>query len=371
MRGEDQKPGALFSYVSLEDRVPATHPLRRIRRVADQVLRDLSSQFEALYSATGRPSIAPERQLRALLLQVFYTVRSERLLMEQLNYNLLFRWFVGLTLDEPVWDATTFTKNRDRLLAGDIATEFFRRVVAQARAAHLTSDEHFTVDGSLIEAWASHKSFVRKDGHPPDADQTPPSAPGDPDPGNPTVDFHKEKRSNATHQSATDPDARLYKKSRGREAKLAYLGHVLTENRNGIVVNVRLTQATGTAEREAALAMARELPGGTRRVTLGADKGYDAADFVESLRELQVTPHIAQNNTNRRSNIDERTTRHEGYAISQRKRKRVEEVFGWLKTIGTMRKVRHWGRDKVEWVFTLAVAAYNLVRMSKLLPEAA
>ena len=363
MRGSDQQPGNLFSYVSLEKRVPMTHPLRRIRTLADAALAALSSRFEQLYSTTGRPSIAPERLLRALLLQAFYTVRSERLLMEQLDYNLLFRWFVGLTVDEPVWDATTFTKNRDRLLAGEVAQEFFRQVVRQARAAGLTSDEHFTVDGTLIEAWAGHKSFVRKDGA---------TAPSDDDPGNPTVDFRQEKRSNATHQSTTDPEARLYKKSRGAEAKLAYLGHVVTENRHGLVVNARLTLATGTAEREAALAMAKELPGGTRRLTLGADKGYDAAGFVESLRELNVTPHVAQNVTEHRgSNVDGRTTRHAGYAISQRKRKRVEEVFGWLKTVGTLRKTRHRGHRTVEWVFTLAVAAYNLVRISRLLPLAA
>lgn len=372
MRGDDRQPESLFSYVSLEERVPRSHPLRRIRTLADAILTDLSPRFESIYSTNGRPSIAPERLLRALLLQIFYTVRSERQLMEQLDYNLLFRWFVGLGIDDPVWDATTFTKNRDHLLEGDIATEFFRHVVQQARAAHLTSDEHFTVDGTLIEAWAGQKSFVAKGEPAPGRDPEPPSsATGDSDPGNPTVNFHHEKRSNATHQSTTDPEARLYKKSRGSEAQLAYLGHVMTENRNGLVVNVCLTLATGTAEREAALAMARQLPGGSKRVTLGADKGYDAAEFIERLREMNVTPHVAQNTSRRRSNVDGRTTRHEGYAISQRKRKRVEEVFGWLKTVGLMRQVRHRGRATVEWIWTLAVAAYNLVRISRLLPQTA
>ena len=378
MRGEDQQPGALFSYVSLEERIPASHPLRAIRRLTDQILAELSPHLAMLYSTTGRPSIAPEKLLRALLLQAFYTIRSERQLMEQLDYNLLFRWFVGLSVDDRIWDVTVYTKNRDRLLEGDIATEFFRQVVAQARAAHLTSDEHFTVDGTLLEAWASHKSFVVKSATASSASDSDPKTPapptassGDPDAGNPMVDFRKEKRSNDTHQSTTDPESRLYKKSQGSEAKLAYLGHIVTENRNGLVVNACVTQATGTAEREAALAMARQLPGGTRRVTLGADKGYDAADFVEQLRELAVTPHVAQNTSRRRSAIDERTTRHEGYAISQRKRKRVEEVFGWLKTVGTMHKLRHRGRAKVEWVFTLAVSAYNLVRITRLLAQTA
>ena len=347
----------MVSYLSPEERVPERHPLRAIRRMTDEALQGLSAKFNELYSATGRPSIAPEKLLRALLLQVLYTVRSERLLMEQLQYNLLFRWFVGLNMDEPVWVATVFTKNRDRLLEGEIASLFFASVVAQARAADLLSDEHFSVDGTLIEAWASQKSFQRKD----QSEKPPPD-----DPGNPTVDFHGERRSNETHASTTDADARLARKSGGHESKLAYCGNVLIENRNGLVVDAELLQANGTAERDAALLMAERIEGG-KRVTVAADKGYDAKEFVREIRGMNVTPHVAQNDKRRGgSALDGRTTRHAGYTVSQVKRKRIEEVFGWLKTVGMLRKTRHRGVHKVGWVFTFAAAAYNLVRMRNL-----
>ena len=356
MRGDDQGQGAMWSYVSPEARVPQDHPLRAIRRMVDGVLTELSLRFAPLYAATGRPSIAPEKLLRALLLQVLYTVRSERLLMEQLDYNRLFRWFVGLEMDDPVWDHSVFTKNRERLLAGDIAQAFFERVLAQARQAHLLSTEHFTVDGTLIEAWAGQKSFKKKTGS---------AGPPLDDPGNPTVNFRGEARSNATHTSTTDPEARLAKKTRGHESQLAYQGHVLIENRSGVVVANCVSRASGIGERAAALLMVSELPR-PRRATLGADRGYDSADFVLALRGLGVTPHLAQNTSNRSSAIDCRTTRHLGYEVSQRTRKRVEEVFGWLKTIGLMRKTRHRGLRRVGWMFTFAVAVYNLVRLRRL-----
>ncbi|MGH2610190.1 MAG: IS5 family transposase [Tepidiformaceae bacterium] len=355
MRGDDTQQGAMFSYLSPEQRVPQDHPLRPIRTMVDEALRALSPRFETLYARVGRPSIAPEKLLRALVLQVLYTVRSERQLMEQLDYNLLFRWFVGLNLDDPVWDVTVFTKNRERLLAGDVAQAFFAQVLAQARARHLLSAEHFTVDGTLLEAWAGLKSFQR-------TGQTPP--PPD-DPGNPTVDFRGEARSNATHQSRTDPEARLYKKATGHEAKLAYLGHVLMENRHGLVVDTRVSLATGTAEREAALAMTAALPGRARK-TLGGDKGYDTRAFVDELRARAVTPHVAQHTTNRASALDGRTTRHPGYAISQRLRKRIEEIFGWGKTVGPLRKLKYRGRRRVGWLFTFVMAVYNLVRLRTL-----
>ena len=356
MRGDDLKQGAMFSYVSLEQRVPESHPLRSIRTMVDQALVELSPAFEGLYSRVGRPSIPPEKLLRALLLQVLYTIRSERMLMEQLDYNLLFRWFVGLGMDDSVWVPTVFSKNRDRLLEGDIAKEFFARVLDQAKNRRLLSSEHFTVDGTLIEAWAGQKSFRKKE----DTGDIPPD-----DPGNPTVDFHGEKRSNATHESTTDPEAKLFKKGKGREAKLSYMGHVLMENRNGLVVDAKLTTATGKAEREAALSMLEQVAE-SGRATVGADKGYDTKDFVAQVRALDVTPHVAQNTSGRRSAIDGRTTRHEGYNISQRIRKRVEEVFGWMKTIGLMRKTRHKGVDRVGWMFVFAAVAYNLIRMRKL-----
>ena len=358
MRGPDEQSQHLFSYVSPEKRVPVDHPLRAIRQITDRVLTKLSPTFTQLYAKIGRPSIAPEKLLRALLLQVLYTVRSERLLMEQLEYNLLFRWFVGLNVDDPVWDPTVFSKNRDRLLAGDVAAAFFQAVRAEAEARDLVSNEHFTVDGTLLEAWASLKSFKKVD----DPDPPPPD-----DPGNPTVDFHGERRTNDTHASTTDPDAKLARKGKGKEAKLSYTGHVLMENRNGLAVNVAVLHATGTAERDAALEMVVDIPN-LGRVTLGGDKNYDTADLVEALRELNITPHVAQNDTNRRSAIDARTTRHPGYAISQQKRKRVEEIFGWLKTVGGLGKLRHRGVERVEWIFTFAVAAYNLVRLRNLEP---
>lgn len=346
----------MFSYLSPEERVPATHPLRPIRLMVDEALKSLSRSFSGLYSAYGRPSIPPEKLLRALLLQVLYTVRSERMLMEQLEYNLLFRWFVGLNMDEDVWVPTVFTKNRDRLLEGDIAEKFFAQVLKQAREADLLSDEHFSVDGTLIEAWAGHKSFQRK-GQP-----TPPSD----DPGNPTVNFHGESRSNDTHESTTDPDARLARKSGGHESKLAFCGNVVIENRNGLVVDTELLQCNGTAERDAAMLMAERLPG-AERVTLGADKAYDTKDFVKEMRGMDVTPHVSQNHKRPGgSAIDGRTTRHEGYEVSQRKRKRIEEVFGWIKTVGVLRKTRHRGLEKLGWIFTFTAAAYNLVRMRNL-----
>jgi transposase len=355
MRGDHSEPDAMFSYISAAQRVPKDHPLRAIRTMVDDVLRRLWSDFERLYSHTGRPSIPPERLLRALLLQVLYSIRSERMLMEQLDYNLLFRWFVGLSMDDPIWDATVFTKNRDRLLRGDIAVRFFEQVLAEARERGLTSDEHFTVDGTLVEAWAGLKSLKRKDGS---DGQNPPD-----DPGNPTVNFHGQKRSNRTHGSTTDPDSLLARKGKSHEAKLYFMGHVVMENRGGLAVGARLTRATGYAEREAALAMVGEIPR-HRRISLAADKGYDAAEFVEDLREQHVTPHVAQKA--RYSAIDGQTTRHLTYQVSQRARKRVEEIFGWLKTVGMMRKVRHRGLPRVGWNFTFALAAYNLVRMRNL-----
>ena len=358
MRGQDTHQTAMFSYVSLEERVPSDHPLRTIRGMVDEALHSLSPLFSELYAPTGRESIPPERLLRALLLQVLYTIRSERQLMEQIHYNLLYRWFVNLNMDDSIWDVTVFTKNRDRLLEGEVAQAFFEQVLAQAQAAKLLSDDHFTVDGTLIEAWAGHKSFKRKD--------EPPAPPED-GTRNPTVNFKKEKRSNKTHQSTTDPEARLFKKSEGAGAQLCYMGHVLMENRNGLAVDARLTQATGTAERDACLEMLQEA-GGNRRITLGGDKNYDVHDFVDTLRNLNVTPHVAQNDTNRKSAIDGRTTRHPGYAVSMDKRKRVEEIFGWLKTVGLMRKTRHRGTENVGWMFTFSLAAYNLVRMRHLVP---
>ena len=361
MRGDDLQQNALFSYVSPEQRVPQDHPLRKLLPLVNAALGRMSRRFTALYARVGRPSIAPEKLLRALLLQILHTVRSERLLMERLNHDLLFRWFVGLNMDDPIWDATVYSKNRERLLHGDVAREFFRQVLVQAEGLKLLSDEHFTVDGTLIEAWASQKSFKPKTGG-----NAPPPQGGT----NPEVNFRGEKRCNDTHQSTTDPEARLCKKAKGQEAKLGYWGHVLMENRNGLAVDTRLTLATGTAEREAALAMVEKRVGAPR-ITLGGDKNYDTHDFVQELRQNRVTPHVAQNNRHRSSAIDARTTRHAGYAVSQKKRKRVEEIFGWMKTIGLMRKVRHRGRKLVEWMFTYTAAAYNLMRMTKLVGASA
>ena len=346
----------MFSYLSPEQRVPSDHPLRTVREITDRILGQMTNLFTQMYSTFGRPSIPPEKLLRSLLLQVLYTVRSERMLMEQLNYNLLFRWFVGLNMDDAVWDVTVFTKNRDRLLKADVAKKFFELVVAEAQALNLMSDEHFTVDGTLLEACASLKSFQKMDG----GEKAPPD-----DPGNATVNFHGEKRSNQTHASTTDPDAMLARKGAGKEAKMSYSGHVLMENRNGLVADVGVLQANGTAEREAALSMIENIPG-DHPVTVGADKGYDTQGFVEEARNRNATPHVAQNNKNRKSAIDGRTTRHPGYAVSQRKRKRVEEIFGWMKTVGGMRKLRHRGLELVGWMFTFSAAAYNLVRIRNL-----
>jgi transposase len=344
----------MFSYVSLEERVPQDHPLRAIRHITDRALERLSPRFGTLYLHFGRPSIPPERLLRALLLQALYTIRSERQLMEQLDYNLLFRWFVGLGIDEPVWAPTTFTKNRDRLLAGDIAAAFFEAVLIHADTKRLLSHEHFTVDGTLLEAWASQKSFRPRD-------EDPPTGGG----SNPGVDFHGQRRTNDTHQSTTDPDARLYKKARGREARLGYLGHVLMEHRSGLIVKTAVTPADGHGERDAALVMVEAMSGG--RITVAGDKGYDTRDCVAGLRSMDVTPHIAQHTTKRRSAIDGRTTRHPGYAVSQQKRKLVEQGFGWMKTVGGLRKLRHRGGALVTWIFTFTAAAYNIVRLRRLL----
>jgi transposase len=358
MRGEERQQTKLFSYVSPEQRIPPQHPIRTIRLLANRALGVLSPQFDALYAVGGRPSIPPEQLLRALLLQVLFTVRSERQLMERIDYDLMFRWFVGLELDEPVWDVTVFTKNRDRLLEGEIAQGFFGAVLAEAKQRQLLSPEHFTIDGTLVRAWAGQKSFQRRHGR---------KRPTD-DPGNPTVDFHDERRTNATHQSRTDPEARLAKKGAGHEAQLAYHAHVLMENRYGLAVGAMVTPAGGTAEAEAALDLLGGLPPRRGRRTLGGDKGYDTRGNVAAWRALGITPHVAQN-TKRRggSAIDERTTRHAGYAVSQHKRKRVEEIFGWLKTIGLQRQTRFRGTARVAWMFVFATAAYNLVRMTRLL----
>jgi transposase len=358
MRGDDQQTGYMFSYLSPEERVPTDHPLRAVRRLTDAALAELSGRFHQMYSEIGRPSIPPEQLLRALLLQLLYSVRSERMLIEQLHYNLLFRWFVGLSLDAPVWNHSTFSKNRERLLEAEVATAFLAAIVRQAAAAGLLSDDHFTIDGTLLEAWASQKSFRRKDAPPP-----PPA-----DPGNPTVDFRGDRRRNATHQSTTDPDARLYKKTAGAEARLGYLGHVVMENRSTLIVDAVVTPAVGTAERDAALYLVSRRPG-DHRITVGLDKAYDTRGFVAALRQLRATPHVAQwPTTDRRwSAIDGRTTRHAGYAISQRKRKQIEQSFGWMKTVARLRKLHHRGGERVEWVFTLTAAAYNLVRMRALI----
>jgi transposase len=360
MRGTDERSDSMFSYVSLEARVPADHPLRAIRRITDRALERLSPQFGRLYINFGRPSIPPEQLLRALLLQALYTIRSERQLIEQIDYNLLFRWFVGLGMDDAVWAATTFTKNRDRLLDGDIAAAFFDAVLIHADTERLLSDEHFTVDGTLLEAWASQKSFRPRDGDPTSGD------------GNPTVNFHGQRRRNATHRSTTDPDARLYKKARGKEARLGYLGHVLMEHRSGLIINATVTPADGHGERDAAVQMVGDLPG-RHRITIAADKAYDTRDFIANLRAMSATPHVAQYSVtaHRGSAIDGRTVRHAGYAVSQRKRKLVEQGFGWMKTIGGLRKLRHRGGRLVTWIFTFTAAAYNIVRLRRLLPATA
>ena len=363
MRGDEQVQNEMFSYITPAQRIPQTHPLRPIRKMVDTVLKDLSPEFDAMYSGVGRPSVPPEQLLRALLLQLLYTVRSERMLMEQLNYNLLFRWFVGLTMDDEIWDPTVFTKNRDRLMEAEVARLFFNRVLEQARQNQLLSNEHFTVDGTLIEAWAGQKSFQKK---------TEKKKPKSPDgPSNPTVDFRGQQRRNDTHESRTDPDARLFRKGRNLTSQLCYMGHVLMDNRHGLATDAMVSTAGGSAERDAALTMLKR----RRRkglVTVGADKAYDTRGFIASVRQLGVTPHVAQNIERLGGTaIDGRTVRHPGYAISQYKRKRVEEIFGWMKTVATMRKTRHRGRAKVDWMFTFAAAAYNLIRMRNILVEPA
>ncbi len=364
MRGCDDRTGSLFSYVDLERRIRSDHPLRTIRRLVDDALSSMDSTFSDLYSAFGRPSIAPERLLRAMLLQAFYSIRSERQLMERLNHDLLFRWFVGLGIDDTVCDPSTFSKNRDRLLEGDVAAQFLTAILALPRVRRLLSQEHFSVDGTLIEAWASMKSFKPKETGDPD-DKDPPQG------RNPEVDFRGQRRSNETHVSTTDPEARLYRKGSGMEAKLCFMGHALMENRHGLIVDACVTQADGHAERTAALAMIEPRADRPNRITLGADKAYDAQDFVNELRSMNVTPHVAQNTSRRRSAIDGRVTRHAGYALSQKIRKRIEEAFGWSKEIAGMGKTRFRGRARVGLAFSFVAAAYNLVRLPRLLEEGA
>jgi transposase len=361
VRGGDDRTGELFSYVDLEARVRADHPLRVIRAIVNEALAALEREFAVLYSRIGRPSIPPEKLLRAMLLQAFYSIRSERQLMERLEYDLLFRWFVGLGVDDPVWDHSVFSKNRDRLLEGDIAAKFLAAVLAQPRVKTLLSSDHFSVDGTLIEAWASMKSFKPRDGS-----DEPPADDG----RNAEVNFHGQKRSNETHASTTDPDARLYRKGRGKEAKLCFIGHGLMENRSALLVDTCLTPANGHAERVAALHMIEPRADRPRPITLGGDKNFDVEDFVNELRAMNVTPHVAQNTSSRRSAIDGRTTRHDGYAVSQRIRKRIEEAFGWIKTVAGQEKTRFKGVARVGWAFTFAAAAYNLVRLPRLLAEA-
>ena len=360
MRGGDVRTGELFSYVDLEARVRKDHLLRAIRQIVNEALVLLEQDFAALYSPIGRPSIAPEKLLRAMLLQAFYSIRSERLLMERLEYDLLFRWFVDIGIDDPAWDHSVFSKNRDRLLDGDIAAKFLGAILSHPKVKRLLSTDHFSVDGTLIEAWASMKSFKPKDGS-----DEPPSESG----RNAEADFHGEKRSNETHASTTDPDAKLYRKGKGKEAKLSFMGHGLMENRHGLLVNAYLTEATGYAERIAALHMIEPFSDRPQAITLGADKAYDTKDFVRDLRSMKVTPHVAQNVNGRRSAIDGRTTRHPGYKVSLRIRKRIEEAFGWIKTVAGQDKTKFRGRDRVGWAFTFAAAAYNLVRLPKLMTE--
>jgi len=355
MRKPDHQQSRLFYSFCPESLIPADHPLRPIKIMVEEALKGLNEQFAKMYSSFGRPGIPPERLLKGLLLQILFTIRSERALMEHIRFNLLYRWFVGLDLQDVVWDPSTFSKNRDRLIEADIALEFLQKILSKANEEALLSAAHFSVDGTLLEAWASLKSFRPKDAPP---SEEPPAQRG----RNEEVDFHGEKRSNATHASTTDPEAKLAKKGKGKEAKLSYTGHVLMENRNGLAVDVDVTQATGTCEREAAIEMIEQIPG-DNRVSVGADKAYDTKGFVNQCRANNVVPHVAQK---KNSAIDARTTRHEGYAVSLRKRKRIEEIFGWLKTVGCLRKIRHRGATKVKWIFTFAVAAYNLVRMRSL-----
>ncbi len=364
MRGLTDHQISMFSVIPIDSWIEEKHPLRGISALVEPILTEMSREFDAIYATTGRPSIPPEQLLKALLLQVLYSLRSEGQLLEHLRFNLLYRWFVGLRPDSRIWDETVFSKNRDRLLNGEIASKFFQRVLAVAKVSDLVSNDHFSVDGTQIHAWASHKSFQAKE-----SDKKDDAGPSDP--GNPTVNFHGEKRTNETHESKTDPESKLYKKSKGSEAKLSYLGHAMMENRNGIVVDARVTEANGTAERDAAMGMAMNTPGEHRK-TMGADKNYDTKDFVAVAGTLNITPHVAQN-TDRRggSAIDERTTRHKGYEISQQKRKLIEEVFGWLKTVGPMRRPHLRGLRKMSWWFKFSVAVYNLVRIRNLKEQAA
>jgi len=363
MRGGDGRSGSLFSYVDLEARVGKNHPLRTIRQLVDEALSGLEKEFSALYSPMRRPSIPPEKLLRAMLLQAFYSIRSERQLMDRLDFDLLFRWFVGLGIDDAVWDHSTFSKNRDRLLEGDIAVKFLNAILGQPKVKRLLSTDHFSVDGTLVQAWASMKSFKPKEGgnEPPD----------DGGGRNREADFHGEKRSNETHESTTDPEARLYRKGPGKEAKLCFIGHTLMENRHALIVGACLTPADGHAERIAALHLIEPHADRPRPVTLGADKAYDAEDFVNELRSMKVTPHVAQNNKGRASAIDGRTIRHPGYAVSQRTRKKIEEGFGWIKVVAGQEQTRFRGRERVGFAFTFAAAAYNLVRLPKLMAMAA
>lgn len=359
MRGGDVRTGELFSYVDLECRVRRDHPLRAIRLIVNEALASLEGEFSALYSPIGRPSIAPEKLLRAMLLQAFYSIRSERLLMERLEYDLLFRWFVGIGIDDAAWDHSVFSKNRDRLLEGDIAAKFLGAILSRPKVKRLLSTDHFSVDGTLIEAWASMKSVKPKDGS-----GAPPASGGG---RNAEADFHGEKRTNETHASTTDPDARLYRKGKGKETKLCFMGHGLMENRHGLLVDACLTEANGHAERVAALHMIEPRADRPHAITLGADKAYDTKDFVNELRSMRVTPHVAQNLSGRSSAIDRRTTRHPGYRVSLRVRKQIEEAFGWIKTIAGQDKTKFRGRDRVGWAFTFAAAAYDLVRLPKLM----
>jgi transposase len=357
MRGSDERTGELFSYVDIEERIPQNHPLRLIRRIVNEVLSELDGEFAKLYAEDGRPSIAPERLLRALMLQAFYTIRSERQLMEQLHYNLLYRWFVGLGVDDAVWVPTVFSKNRDRLLGAEVARKFLCELLTHRQVRALLSDEHFSVDGTQVQAWASMKSFAAKDG------SSDPPSPG----RNGERDFHGEKRCNETHASTTEPEAKLYKKGKGKEAKLSYIGNVMTENRNGFVVEAELRPMSGTVEREAATAMIVRHSPGAQRITVGGDKNFDTTDFVADMRALNVTPHVAQNTSGRRSAIDHRTTRHAGYAVSQQKRKRVEEPFGWGKTIGGLARPMLRGVKKLDFKFIWTMAAYDLIKLPRLI----
>lgn len=364
MRGDKKETQTeLYSYIPLEARIPAKHPLRKIKEIIDSVLEEMDKDFDALYSHTGRPSVPPEMLLKSLTLQMLYSIRSERLLLEQIDFNFLYRWFVGLKADDKIWDETVFTKNRKRLLDGEIADRMFEVVNDIAEKKKLISDEHFTVDGTLLEAWASLKSFQKKDGEEERKD--------DGDPGNPSVDFHGEKRSNKTHQSTTDPDAKLYRKSRGQAAKLSYMGHILMENRNGLAVGADVSEAGYFAEHESALKMLSSLDR-SKRKTLGADKHYDNDDFCNELRKMKVTPHVAMNIHSRKysSAVDGRTTRHPGYEISQKKRKRVEEIFGWMKEFSIMRRPHFRGIEKMDYQFKLAASIYNILRISNLLEQA-